>query len=78
MPGMTGLTVAAGFNGGGFSWATIVGKVMPDLLAGRDTGFNLAPFDPSRFAKAGTAWNNPFTAGERSHASAVSGAAGPH
>lgn len=68
MPGITGLTVAAGFNGGGFSWATIVGTLMPDLLDGHDPGFDLRPFDPGRFATAGTAWSNPFTAGEKSHA----------
>jgi sarcosine oxidase subunit beta len=72
MPGTTGLSVAAGFNGGGFSWAAIVGRVVADLLDGRDSGFNLAPFDPGRFATAGTAWSNPFTAGERSHAAALS------
>jgi len=68
VPGTPGLFVAAGFNGGGFSWATIVGKVMPDLLDRRDTGFDLTPFDPGRFATGGTAWSNPFTAGERSTA----------
>lgn len=66
MPGLTGLTVAAGFNGGGFSWATIVGHMMPDLLDGHDPGFDLTPFDPGRFATVGTAWSNPFTAGETS------------
>jgi sarcosine oxidase subunit beta len=74
MPGLTGLSVAAGFNGGGFSWAAIVGRIVADLLDGRDSGFNLAPFDPGRFAAGGTAWHNPFTAGERS-ASAGVGAA---
>jgi glycine/D-amino acid oxidase-like deaminating enzyme len=65
-PAAPGLTVAAGFNGGGFSWAAIVGRVVADLLEGRDAGFDLAPFDPYRFATRGTAWANPFTAGERS------------
>lgn len=59
-----GLTLAAGFNGGGFSWAAIVGRVVADLLGGRAPGFDLAPFAPDRFASAGTAWANPFTAGE--------------
>jgi len=63
-----GLTLAAGFNGGGFSWAAIVGQVIADLLAGRETGFDLTPFCPDRFADAGTTWNNPFTAGERADA----------
>ncbi len=62
-----GLTIAAGFNGGGFSWASIVGVVISDLLTGRKPGFDLRPFRPDRFAESGTAWNNPFTAGERSN-----------
>jgi glycine/D-amino acid oxidase-like deaminating enzyme len=65
--------VAAGFNGGGFSWAAIVGQVIADLLDGRDPGFDLAPFAPGRFALRGTAWANPFTAGERSSAAVPAG-----
>jgi glycine/D-amino acid oxidase-like deaminating enzyme len=64
---LPGLTLAAGFNGGGFSWAAITGKIVASLLTGREHGFNLAPFGPDRFASAGTAWNNPFTAGEASN-----------
>jgi sarcosine oxidase subunit beta len=60
-----GLTVAAGFNGGGFSWAAITGKIVVALLTGRESGLDLRPFDPGRFAAAGTAWSNPFTSGER-------------
>jgi sarcosine oxidase subunit beta len=71
-----GLTVAAGFNGGGFSWAAVVGRVVADLLGGRDPGFDLAPFDPGRFASGGTAWRNPFTAGERPDAAEVTVPAG--
>ncbi len=63
---MPGLTLAAGFNGGGFSFAAITGQVVADLITGKDPGFNLSVFAPDRFATAGTAWNNPFTAGERS------------
>ncbi len=65
-----GLFVAAGFNGGGFSWTTVVGVVMADLLTGNQPGFDLEPFRPDRFATQGTAWNNPSTAGERSAAAA--------
>lgn len=65
-----GLTVAAGFNGGGFSWGAAVGKVVADMLCGRETGFDLAPFAPDRFAAGGVAWANPFTAGEGSMARA--------
>jgi sarcosine oxidase subunit beta len=66
MESIPGLTLAAGFNGGGFSWAAITGKIVAALLSGHDPGFNLAPFDPERFALAGSTWTNPFTAGERS------------
>lgn len=62
-----GLTVAAGFNGGGFSWGAIVGKVMARLLNDEETGFDLEPFRPARFADGDVAWANPFTAGEKSN-----------
>ncbi len=64
-----GLTVAAGFNGGGFSWGPIVGKVVSRLLNGEETGFDLEPFRPARFADGDVAWANPFTAGEKSNPS---------
>ncbi|CAA9570861.1 MAG: FAD dependent oxidoreductase [uncultured Thermomicrobiales bacterium] len=63
-----GLTLAAGFNGGGFSWGAAVGLVVADLLAGRDPGCDLEPFRPDRFhGAAGPAWANPFTAGEKNN-----------
>lgn len=65
MASRPGLTLAAGFNGGGFSWAAQAGVIVADLLTGKDPGFDLRPFDPDRFATAGTTWNNPFTAGEK-------------
>ena len=67
-PSFHGLTVAAGFNGGGFSWAAVTGQVIADLIAGADPGYDLAPFDPARFLTASPTWSNPYTAGERSHA----------
>jgi glycine/D-amino acid oxidase-like deaminating enzyme len=62
-----GLTVAAGFNGGGFSWGAIVGKVIADLIAGEEPGFDLLPFRPARFHEGGVTWANPFTAGEKNN-----------
>lgn len=59
-----GLTVTAGFNGGGFSWGPILGKVMTRLLNGDDPGFDLEPFRPTRFFDSEVTWANPFTAGE--------------
>lgn len=64
---MPGLTVAAGFNGGGFSWGAMVGQVIARLLSGEEAGYDLTPFDPARFATGGVAWENPFTAGEKSN-----------
>lgn len=77
MPGTPGLFVAAGFNGGGFSWAAQMGKIVADELASHAHGFDLAPFDPGRFAHSGTAWSNPFTTGERSNAAGMGAVASP-
>ena len=62
-----GLTIAAGFNGGGFSWGVIVGKVIARLISGQEPEFDLAPFRPARFLDGGVAWANPFTAGEKNN-----------
>lgn len=66
-PLLQGLTLAAGFNGGGFSWAAITGQIIADLVSGQEPDFDLAPFDPARFLTGNAAWTNPYTAGERSH-----------
>jgi len=63
-----GLSIAAGFNGGGFSWASITGQIMADLLTGKPPKFDLSFFRPERFLDAGVAWSNPYTAGEHSNA----------
>ncbi len=70
-----GLTLAVGFNGGGFSWTSITGKIVAALLDGDDLGFDLVPFDPRQFATRGAAWSNPFTAGEEATAITVGGVA---
>lgn len=62
-----GLTLAAGFNGGGFSWGPIVGKVITRLLTGQEISFDLDPLRPARFLEAGVSWDNPFTAGEKNN-----------
>ena len=71
-----GLTVAAGFNGGGFSWGVIVGRVIARLLNGHDPAFDLAPFRPTRFHDAAVTWANPFTAGEQNNPHATHTLAG--
>ena len=62
-----GLTIAAGFNGGGFSWGVIVGKIIASLLSGQEPEFDIAPFRPARFLDGDIAWANPFTAGEKNN-----------
>lgn len=71
-----GLTVAAGFNGGGFSWGVVVGIVISRLLDGETPGFDLEPFRPTRFHDADVAWANPFTAGEKNNPRAAHALAG--
>ncbi len=61
------LIVAAGFNGGGFSWGAVVGKVVAALIGGEKIPYDLDPFDPRRFENGAVGWSNPFTAGEKSH-----------
>jgi sarcosine oxidase subunit beta len=63
---LDGLTIVAGFNGGGFSWGAINGKIIAAELTGKQHGFDLTFFRPDRFAEKGTAWENPYTAGEKS------------
>ncbi|MBA2290296.1 MAG: FAD-binding oxidoreductase [Chloroflexia bacterium] len=69
-PELQHLTVVAGFNGNGFSWALAVGEIVAGMLSGETVEVDLSPFDPGRFATEGFVWDNPFTAGETS-ASAV-------
>ena len=65
--GVTGLYVAAGFNGGGFSWGAATGKALAQLILHGRAAFDLDPFDPNRFAQGGVSWDNPFTAGEKNN-----------
>jgi glycine/D-amino acid oxidase-like deaminating enzyme len=62
-----GLFVAAGFNGGGFSYGAATGKAMAQLVANGRSTLDLQPFDPNRFARGDAGWDNPFTAGERNN-----------
>lgn len=66
-----GLFVSAGFNGGGFSWGAATGKALAQLIVDGEAGFDLAPFDPNRFASGGVSWDNPFTAGEKNNPRSV-------
>jgi sarcosine oxidase subunit beta len=52
VPGVTGLTIAAGFSGMGFKISPAVGLVLAELLLdGRATTVDIAPFRPGRFAE---------------------------
>jgi sarcosine oxidase, subunit beta len=62
-----GLFVAAGFNGGGFSYTLATGKAIAQLVANGRSTLDISPFDPNRFASGDAGWENPFTAGERNN-----------
>jgi sarcosine oxidase subunit beta len=65
---LPGLTLAAGFNGNGFSWAAATGKIIARLLTDQEVGLDITHFNPTRFHGGNTSWNNPYTAGEKSNA----------
>jgi glycine/D-amino acid oxidase-like deaminating enzyme len=50
VPGMEGLWVATGFSGHGFGIGPGAGRVMADLLQGRDPDHDLSRFRFSRFS----------------------------
>jgi sarcosine oxidase subunit beta len=51
--GAEGMFVIAGFSGHGFQHSPAAGRILADLVAGRDPAFDLSPFSPSRFAAGG-------------------------
>ena len=63
-----GLTIAAGFNGGGSPGAPSSGRSSPVCCSGQEHGIrHLDPFRPARFHDGDVAWANPFTAGEKNN-----------
>ncbi len=48
--GVEGFYVIAGFSGHGFQHSPAAGRVLADLIAGRDPGLDLRPFAADRFA----------------------------
>jgi sarcosine oxidase subunit beta len=48
--GVEGLHTIAGFSGHGFQHSPASGRILGDLIAGRDPGFDLRPFAFDRFA----------------------------
>jgi sarcosine oxidase subunit beta len=57
--GVEGLYLINGFSGHGFQHSPAAGRILADVITGRDPQFDLTPFSPGRFAHAGA------TAGER-------------
>ncbi len=53
VPDVDGMYVIAGFSGHGFQHSPAAGRILADLVAGRDPAFDLSPFSPSRFAAGG-------------------------
>jgi sarcosine oxidase subunit beta len=51
--GLEGFFVIGGFSGHGFQHAPAAGRVVADLVAGRDPGMDLRPFAYERFERAG-------------------------
>jgi sarcosine oxidase, subunit beta len=50
--GLDGLHVIAGFSGHGFQHAPAAGRIVADVIAGRDPHFDLGPYRLDRFAGA--------------------------
>jgi sarcosine oxidase subunit beta len=46
-----GLFFVNGFSGHGFQHSPAAGRILADLITGRDPGISLAPFAASRFAR---------------------------
>jgi sarcosine oxidase subunit beta len=48
---VAGLFLIAGFSGHGFQHSPAAGRILADLIAGRDPHFDLTPFAADRFAQ---------------------------
>ncbi|MFF2158701.1 N-methyl-L-tryptophan oxidase [Paenibacillus chitinolyticus] len=49
LPGYPHVSVAAGFSGHGFKFASVVGEILRDLTVNGRSSLDLAPFSPERF-----------------------------
>ena len=49
-PGVTGMFLINGFSGHGFQHSPAAGRILADVITGRDPGMDLTPFSPARFA----------------------------
>jgi sarcosine oxidase, subunit beta len=50
VPGVEGLFLINGFSGHGFQHSPAAGRILADLIAGRDPQFDLRPFSAERFS----------------------------
>jgi sarcosine oxidase subunit beta len=50
-PHVDGLFTIAGFSGHGFQHSPAAGRILADLIAGRDPDFDLTPFRADRFSR---------------------------
>lgn len=50
-PGASGLFTIAGFSGHGFQHSPAAGRILADLMTGRDPGVDVTPFAPDRFVR---------------------------
>ena len=48
--GLPGFYLVTGFSGHGFQHSPAAGRILADVITGRDPGIDLAPFAPDRFA----------------------------
>ena len=48
--GIDGLFLINGFSGHGFQHSPAAGRILADVIAGRDPHFDLTPFAANRFA----------------------------
>jgi glycine/D-amino acid oxidase-like deaminating enzyme len=51
-PEVEGLFHIAGFSGHGFQHSPAAGRILADVITGRDPGFDLTPFAADRFGRA--------------------------
>lgn len=49
---VAGFFLIAGFSGHGFQHSPAAGRILADLIGGRDPGADLSPFAPDRFSRA--------------------------
>jgi sarcosine oxidase subunit beta len=51
---VAGFYTIAGFSGHGFQHSPAAGRILADLITGRDPGMDISPFAPDRFFVSST------------------------